>query len=208
MPLSRAISTMFCWWTPKLASAPQACSCTPACSECFCMDPMIIRFPPARPQRYWLQAPSCMAGCIGKAHFIWVCLKIGYTPNYSHLIGIMISKTIGFRGTQHFQTNPYHKWLVDIGCVLQVSLRCPLRCPSLNAGAPMATLLVSSWAKFDKAKQAKCCTRASSFHAFMACITLGRYDLHLFQDLKIGDWRSMLRNVRRENGDEPIDLWI
>ena len=30
---------------------------------------------------------------------IWVCLKIGYIPNYSHLIGIMISKTIGFRGT-------------------------------------------------------------------------------------------------------------
>ena len=30
---------------------------------------------------------------------MWVCLKIGYIPNYSHLIGIMISKTIGFRGT-------------------------------------------------------------------------------------------------------------
>ena len=30
---------------------------------------------------------------------IWGCLKIGYIPNYSHLIGIMISKTIGFRGT-------------------------------------------------------------------------------------------------------------
>ena len=29
----------------------------------------------------------------------WVCLKMGYTPNYSHLVGIMISKTIGFRGT-------------------------------------------------------------------------------------------------------------
>ena len=24
------------------------------------------------------------------AKFIWVCLKIGYTPNYSHLVGIMI----------------------------------------------------------------------------------------------------------------------
>ena len=36
----------------------------------------------------------------------WVCLKIGYIPIYSHLIGIMISKTIGFRGTQHFQTHP------------------------------------------------------------------------------------------------------
>ena len=39
--------------------------------------------------------------------FIWVCLKIGYIPNYSHLKGIMISKTIGFRATQHFQTNPF-----------------------------------------------------------------------------------------------------
>ena len=30
---------------------------------------------------------------------IWVCLKMGYTPNYGHLVGIMISKTIGCRGT-------------------------------------------------------------------------------------------------------------
>ena len=37
----------------------------------------------------------------------WVCLKIGYIPNYSHLIGIMISKTIGFRGLAYFQTHPY-----------------------------------------------------------------------------------------------------
>ena len=28
-----------------------------------------------------------------------MCLKMGYTPNYSHLVGIMISKTIGCRGT-------------------------------------------------------------------------------------------------------------
>ena len=39
-------------------------------------------------------------------HHKWVCLKMGYTPNYSHLVGIMISKTIGFGGTQHFQTHP------------------------------------------------------------------------------------------------------
>ena len=35
----------------------------------------------------------------GRMEDNWVCLKIGYIPNYSHLIGIMISKTIGFRGT-------------------------------------------------------------------------------------------------------------
>ena len=34
-----------------------------------------------------------------QAFATWVCLKIGYTPNYSHVIGIMISKTIGCRGT-------------------------------------------------------------------------------------------------------------
>ena len=40
---------------------------------------------------------------------IWVCLKIGYIPNYSHLIGIMISKTIGFRGTNLFSDKPICK---------------------------------------------------------------------------------------------------
>ena len=57
----------------------------------------------------------------------WVCLKIGYIPNYSHLIGIMISKTIGFRGTNHFQTHPNEvaaffisrtssEWSIPLGC--------------------------------------------------------------------------------------------
>ena len=32
--------------------------------------------------------------------------NVGYIPNYSHLIGIMISKTIGFRGLAYFQTHP------------------------------------------------------------------------------------------------------
>ena len=43
--------------------------------------------------------------------FIWVCLKIGYIPNYSHLIGIMISKTIGYNGVhnifRHTQINNF-----------------------------------------------------------------------------------------------------
>ena len=39
---------------------------------------------------------------------IWVCLKMGYTPNQKKIRnGIMISKTIGFRGFLYFQTNPY-----------------------------------------------------------------------------------------------------
>ena len=57
--------------------------------------------------------------CSGKVRGRFVP-KIGYAIGYmglsengvysqwnSHLIGIMISKTIGFRGTNHFQTNPY-----------------------------------------------------------------------------------------------------
>ena len=34
---------------------------------------------------------------------------MGYTPNYSHLVGIMIINHWVFRGTQHFQTNPFEK---------------------------------------------------------------------------------------------------
>ena len=50
---------------------------------------------------------------------IWVCLKIGYIPNCSHLTGIMISKTIGFRGTIFSDTpiwvsNQSRMLLVDI----------------------------------------------------------------------------------------------
>ena len=48
--------------------------------------------------------------------------SVGYIPNeiayYSHLIGIMISKTIGFRGLAYFQTHPYG-WAVasiDLVC--------------------------------------------------------------------------------------------
>ena len=49
--------------------------------------------------------PLCCFICI--YIYIWVCLKIGYIPNCSHLIGIMISKTIGSRGTL-FSDTP--KW--------------------------------------------------------------------------------------------------
>ena len=52
----------------------------------------------------------------------WVCLKIGYIPNYSHFIGIMISKTIGFRGFPyifrhtHFRFGKYlpNRWGVPV----------------------------------------------------------------------------------------------
>ena len=39
----------------------------------------------------------------------WVCLKKGYIPNYSHLIGIMII-TIGFRGTLFSDTPKWFEW--------------------------------------------------------------------------------------------------
>ena len=45
--------------------------------------------------------------------YIWVCLKMGYTPNYSHLVGIMIMKTSGCRGLAYFQTHPYSIWMYN-----------------------------------------------------------------------------------------------
>ena len=42
--------------------------------------------------------------------------QLQYTPNYSHLVGIMISKTIGFRGTNHFQTHPNRYILLQPTC--------------------------------------------------------------------------------------------
>ena len=111
---------MFCWWTPRLARAPQACSWTPACSECFCIDEIIIRLPPARPRKT--------------------------IENHRH----------------HKNTQGLH---------IDQSAKTSSSNTACSYKLPMATLLASSWAKFESAKQAKCCTRASSFHEFIAVIT-------------------------------------
>ena len=49
---------------------------------------------------------------------IWVCLKIGYIPNYSHLIGIMISKTIGYNGVPNIfrHTHFSHETHLVLNC--------------------------------------------------------------------------------------------
>ena len=71
----------------------------------------------------------------GYRGFRYVYIYMGLSENRvysqwnSHLIGIMISKTIGFRGTSHFQTPPYvHRgfveWLLEF---LYASL-CTFRC--------------------------------------------------------------------------------
>ena len=61
-------------------------------------------FPPNVPAESIGASLGSMDGTVGEnpdktETSMWVCLKIGYIPNDSHLIGIMISKTIGFRGT-------------------------------------------------------------------------------------------------------------
>ena len=48
------------------------------------------------PKASFLRRPG---RCENPGDPLWVCLKMGYTPNCSHLVGIMISKTIGCRGT-------------------------------------------------------------------------------------------------------------
>ena len=61
-------------------------------------------------QLYWCRCPMVWLCLMArKSKSIWVCLKMGYTPNYRHLVGIMISKTIGCRGLAYFQTNPIWK---------------------------------------------------------------------------------------------------
>ena len=103
--------------------------------------------------------------------FKWVCLKIGYTPNYSHLVGIMISKTIGFFGvhnifrqtqmhnlediwryggtawpskwgSNYFLSRCLHRCLQSSGCPLMVRSRF-LRPEALyNVGGPILKWLV------------------------------------------------------------------
>ena len=40
--------------------------------------------------RLRLPESQAVEDCFDRCLDIWVCLKIGYIPNYSHLIGIMI----------------------------------------------------------------------------------------------------------------------
>ena len=68
----------------------------------------------------------------------WVCLKIGYIHNYSHLIGIMISKTIGFRGLAYFQTHP------NVSGSLQLTIL-RLVCVQIMALGHVATVFQLRW---------------------------------------------------------------
>ena len=71
----------------------------------------------------------------------WVCLKMVYTPNYSHLIGIRISKTIGFRGTL-FSDKP--KWK-HIPCISGLISSFPRSCAcTLNATTTAAAPTIQS----------------------------------------------------------------
>ena len=47
-----------------------------------------VSMPPWR--RQWSGATTLLVLVASMCFFTWVCLKIGYIPNYSHLIGIMI----------------------------------------------------------------------------------------------------------------------
>ena len=92
------------------------------------------------PSREDRNLQGLMSGWIFKTQifqsvYIWVCLKIGYIPNYSHLIGIMISKTIGFRGTLFSDTSIWVRvknrvWIAPRWSVLWIAsayVRCLIR---------------------------------------------------------------------------------
>ena len=63
-------------------------------------------------------------------NIIWVCLKIGYIPNYSHLIGMMISKTIGSLGYNIFRQTQ----MKFLACRLHISMQLRLCCSRMGQG--------------------------------------------------------------------------
>ena len=69
----------------------------------------------------------------------WVCLKIGYIPNHSHLIGIMISNHWVFRGTL-FSDKPTCCYLISIPHCLN---RC--FCEASGNPAPLTRLFTICW---------------------------------------------------------------
>ena len=71
---------------------------------------------------------------------IWVCLKMGYTPNYSHLIGIMISKTIGFRGTLFSDKPIWDAWILQALLAHRLTASVPSK-PSTNCGTRLFSLI-------------------------------------------------------------------
>ena len=93
----------------------------------------------------------------GSGVVTWVCLKIGYIPNYSHLIGIMISKTIGFFGVHtifrqtHFFLRSHAKKScqnqgAEVGIthdITQASLRGSLSFQTILSGIRWPTFLAS-----------------------------------------------------------------
>ena len=59
-----------------------------------------------QPPCFW-PVGSILHGSISHLKYMGMSENGVYPQWNSHLVGIMISKTIGCRGTQHFQTNPY-----------------------------------------------------------------------------------------------------
>ena len=95
----------------------------------------------------------------------WVCLKMGYIPNYSHLIGIMIMKTIGYNGVHYFQTNPLNKSLNGVN--REPSINDSLL-PMLNSDIPGIGFEV-----FDSQAGVRgmCPLRSTWLHTDVACCT-------------------------------------
>jgi hypothetical protein len=86
-----------------MSGAPEAAPGTPS-AGCYCMTGHATST--ASVHTFWQMGLS-----ENRVYSQWNSHLIG-------IIGIMISKTIGFRGTQHFQTHPY---LLSTGCLFQAS---------------------------------------------------------------------------------------
>ena len=78
---------------------------------------------------------------------IWVCLKIGYIPNYSHLIGIRIINHLGL-GVHYFSDTPiylcqYHHYRYH--SILQIQWHSAIQSQPLRTAAAVAVVPPSLW---------------------------------------------------------------
>ena len=77
------LASYWCWWVflDCLASGPWSRRAFASVAHgCRCRELWVSKL--------WVS--SCADDFCGYSQLMWVCLKIGYTPNYSHLVGIMI----------------------------------------------------------------------------------------------------------------------
>ena len=84
----------------------------------------------------------------GTNDFLGLSGNTVYSQWNSHLIGIMISKTIGFRGLAYFQTHPSDTLAANRACAKSLSIPAP-GAPGLDAAPGFATGAPQLWSPIN-----------------------------------------------------------